>query len=120
MEISEETIKCPYCKETIQKEAIKCKHCGTMLLSIVSNDDNSEKKNSLWLSILSLVCGVIILFAVLGESEQDKDFMAGVFSFSLVSLLSGTITIVRKLNGQGMAIAGIIVSILALLIAVGN
>ena len=22
---------CPYCKETILEEAIKCKHCGSML-----------------------------------------------------------------------------------------
>ena len=113
-------MKCQYCKETIRKEAIKCKHCGTILLPIASFDENFEKKNSLWLSIVSLVFGIVLLLGVLDNSEQDKDFIEGAFIFATIAFLSGAITLTRKLNGQGMAIAGVILSILALLIAIAK
>jgi len=29
--MTEETKRCPFCREEIHAEAIKCKHCGTML-----------------------------------------------------------------------------------------
>ncbi len=31
-EFEEERAVCPYCKEKIKKDAIKCKHCGSMLI----------------------------------------------------------------------------------------
>ncbi|MCX6739569.1 MAG: NINE protein [Candidatus Parcubacteria bacterium] len=35
--------KCPFCAELVQKEALKCKHCGSVLSEIKAESKNSEE-----------------------------------------------------------------------------
>jgi len=70
-------ISCPYCKEQIKKEAVKCKHCGATLKSklkdIVSKIKKILSSRILWFSISGLiVLALIIQFIVIPLFEQYK------------------------------------------------
>lgn len=111
MDFEKNTV-CPYCKETILIDAIKCKHCGSML-------NKKSKENSLWVSIISLVLAIICILALFDDSEWDADTYAGFFSFSIASLMSGIISLHQKLNGRNIAITGIVLSSISLLLFIG-
>ncbi len=120
METTSNSKQCHFCKEEIHQDAIKCKHCGSMLSTSNSPIENSEKSGSLWISIVSLVFGVLLIAVVLDGGEWDKDSIEGFVSLCAISLGFGILGIVKKLNGEGMAIAGVVLSSLAILIAVSN
>lgn len=112
MDSNVERSLCPFCKEEINKQAIKCKHCGSDL-------ETKSKEGSLWVSIVSLILGLISILALFDESEWDKDTYIGLFTFAISGLFLGIITINQKLNGRNIAIAGIVTSSIALLLFIG-
>lgn len=50
-------MECPYCKEEIKEDALKCKHCKSMINSISSNQIPMSKKSKIVALVLALLFG---------------------------------------------------------------
>ena len=106
-------VLCPYCKEQIRADAIKCKHCGSFF------DKPTTQPNSLWVSIVSLVCSILALLASL-DSSWDKDSIVGFVPLLIISITCAFITLSQNLNGKNIAITAIVFSCLAGIFALSD
>jgi hypothetical protein len=79
----DEAVKtCPYCAETIKAEAIKCKHCGTSLLTgTVSGEPPTPARKPIWpwfILVPLVLFGLLLVIGALSgpPSEKDRDRLA--------------------------------------------
>ncbi len=94
-----ETKKCPLCREDILEDAIKCKHCGSMLNGI-------KKEGNLWLPVLSLVFGCLFIIGIFKRGMPEYAMMGNAV-LSFIPLILGLISVSTQTKGKEMAIAGI-------------
>ena len=101
--------KCPYCAEEIQSEAIKCKHCGSILNQPVGQDKNKIRANQhpsyvvfTILALLFPIAGVIVGAVFLTKQDlldrkvgehtiamSGLGFILGVFLWILIFSTAG-------------------------------
>ena len=94
-----------------------------LLDSLGSCNETTNKENdegTYWLSIPSMILGIFVMLACFDEANWDNDTIVGAFLFIILSLTLGIISISIQKKGKGMAIAGIILSLLSALMVIGS
>ena len=109
---------CRGCGKQIHISAVSCPSCGSTQNASIQPAVSSGN-GSLWMSITSLILGIICLLALLDDSQWDEDTILGLAIFSVTGLIFGSISIAKSNAGKGMAITGIILSSIALLSSIG-
>lgn len=112
-------IFCRCCGKEIHETAPICPQCGGVQHSPVAMTSDKESDGSLGMPITSLVLGIICVLSLFDDSRWDKDTVLGLCIVSVTGLVLGIISINKQANGKSMAIAGIILSSIALLASIG-
>jgi hypothetical protein len=99
----------------MHESALTCPYCGG-----VQNPKQQNNNNKLiWMPIVSLVFGIISFLALFDNSAWGEDEILGLGIFSVVGVVLGIASIANQAAGKGMAIAGLAMSIIALLVLIG-
>lgn len=97
---------CPSCGRKYDIDYWRCPNCGALLSE---KPVVQEKSESMGLGIASMVLGILALFGIL--------FLVPAWVFATVSVILGIVQLALH-SKKGMAIAGIIMSIIALVLSV--
>lgn len=106
-------------EEFQQKKAALLKEMKSFVRESSNSSDKSENEGSYWLPIPSMILGIISILACLDESAWDSDTITGTAVFAIAGLVLGIVSISNQEKGKGMAIAGIILSSIAILVLIG-
>lgn len=110
---------CKFCGKEIHISALTCPHCGGVQHSSITVASSGQAGHSddgkLSMPITSLVVGIVSLCTLFDDSPWDKETIAGVGVFAIISLVLGCVSINKQRAGRRMAIAGVGLSSLTLL-----
>lgn len=111
-------VSCMGCGQEPHDAAPACTRCGEPRLgaAMAYPVDPGVKENPLRnAAITSLVLGVLCVLALFDGSEWHDEATAGMALFSVVGLALGIISLRISRQSRGMAVAGIVVSVIGLL-----
>ncbi|KPX28755.1 MULTISPECIES: DUF4190 domain-containing protein [Pseudomonas syringae group] len=109
---------CRGCAKEIHETALSCPQCGASQISAIPAKQLRDA-GSPWMAITSLVLSIVCTLALFDDGEWDLDTIVGLGMFSITGLVLGVISINKKKPGNGLAIAGTVLSAVSLLIFIG-
>lgn len=107
---------CRFCGKSMHETAISCPSCGGVQnTAFVSNTGAS-----IWMSIASMITGLLGMLALMDNSPWDMETVVGVIMISSCpAAIWGVWTLVEKRGGKNMAIAGLVMSVVVFFGCVG-
>jgi ABC-type spermidine/putrescine transport system permease subunit II len=73
-----------------------------------------------WPAIMSLVLGTLCALALFDESKWGRDSWVGFFALAIPGLVTGIAAVKMATSARGVAIAGIVLSSIALLAGIAD
>lgn len=107
-------IFCRACGREIHESAPACPHCGASVTPVAGSG------GTLWLSVPSLVMGIVSVLTLFDESQWNADNYVGAGMFASAAIGLGAAGIFKQTRGRGMAIAGVVLGGVALLGLLGR
>ncbi len=106
---------CRGCGKELHETAPTCPHCGFVQLM-----QKKHPKDSLWMSITAGVLATLCLINWLNLPDWDKDLSNGLWIFSILTLVFGTLSIQQKRRGKIASIISIVIVSITMLILIGR
>jgi hypothetical protein len=113
-------IFCRGCGKQIQETAPTCPGCGAVQGAAPAAASTPASSAGLWMSITSLVLGIFCLLCTFDDSGWDRDEVTGFLLVLIASVALGSLSLGQKKAGKRMAVAGVVVSAIALVLFLGS
>ncbi|QBF24572.1 DUF4190 domain-containing protein [Pseudomonas tructae] len=108
---------CRGCAKEIHETAPSCPKCGAPQYLPTTAQPVSQP--SYWMSITSLILGILCAVTLTDDGEWDSDTLFGLSLFALVGLILGILSLINKKPGSNMAVAGAAMSGISLFVYIG-
>lgn len=89
-------------------------------IKIEKKKENEQNKATYWLPIPSFILSIFAILSTFDIDNWTSDTNVGFAVFIILALVLGIVSVTTQEKGKGLSIAGIVLSILAVLVFIGN
>lgn len=111
---------CKGCGKPIHETAPSCPYCGTTQNTLQVDTPKTHSQDHLWMAIVALILGALPVLTRLAPQAWTREDIKGAAACAIISLVLGSISIVKRHRGRAMAIAGVVLGAISLLLVIGS